>query len=417
MLARLTLARYKPRVIAITGNVGKTSAKEAIYAVANSRFYARKSEKNYNNELGVPLTIVGVSSAGRSVLGWIIRIARVCARLVWCRYPDALILEMGVDKPHDMEYLLSIVKPDIAVFTAVGEIPVHVEHFANAQALIREKTKLAAALEKTDMVIANGDVAAWNEMSEKTKATVVTYGFGDDATVHMHQPEYRFEARDGRDVPIGITCKMEYKGSIVPVRLDGVFGLISGAYTAATACAVGVALDMNLVDIAAALQGYIPPPGRLQLIEGIRGSFVLDDTYNASPASTEAALDTLSAIPGMRKVAVLGDMLELGEYSEVAHRDIGKKAADICDVAVTVGSRMRFAADELAARNFKEHESLFSFDTSTDAGKALIEIVREGDLVLVKGSQGMRMERAVKVIMAHPELAEVLLVRQDKNWL
>ena len=137
VLAHLTIARYKPRIIAVTGNVGKTSTKEAIYAVVNSKFFARKSEKNYNNELGVPLTIVGMSSAGKNVFGWIIRIIGACLKLVWCRYPHVLILEMGVDKPRDMDHLLSIVKPDIAVFTAIGDVPVHVENFMNAQAVVR----------------------------------------------------------------------------------------------------------------------------------------------------------------------------------------------------------------------------------------------------------------------------------------
>src|SRR3972149_1227050 len=121
ILARLTLARYAPRVIAVTGNVGKTSTKEAIYAVVSSQFVVRKSEKNYNNEIGVPLTILGMPSAGRNIFTWIIVIIQACMRLVWCRYPRVLILEMGVDKPRDMDYLLSIVKPDIAVFTAMGE--------------------------------------------------------------------------------------------------------------------------------------------------------------------------------------------------------------------------------------------------------------------------------------------------------
>lgn len=416
-LARLTIARYKPRVIAVTGNVGKTSTKEAIYAVVNSQFFTRKSEKNYNNELGVPLTIVGMSSAGKNIFGWIIRIIGACLKLVWCRYPHVLVLEMGVDKPRDMDYLLSIVKPDIAVFTAIGDVPVHVENFMNAQSVVREKLKLAYGLNKDDAVILNADVSAWEDAKEKIKASVMTYGFSEGANVRMQTPEYRFETHEGRAIPLGITCKMEYKGSVVPFRLDGTFGLDSGAHAAGAACAVGASLGMNLVEMSAALQAYVPPRGRLQLIEGIKGSFILDDTYNASPASMGVALHTLHAIPGIRKIAVLGDMLELGSYSEDAHRDIGKKVAEKCDVVITVGERMRFAADEALAHNFKEHGTLLSFDTSTEAGNALVLLLQDGDLVLVKGSQGIRMEKAVKEIMAHPERASELLVRQDKNWV
>ena len=417
VLARVMLARYKPTVIAVTGNVGKTSTKEAIFAVASSQFSARKSEKNYNNELGVPLTIVGVESAGRNPIKWFASIVRVLLKLAWCRYPDVLVLEMGVDKPRDMEYLLSIVKPDIAVFTAIGDIPVHVQNFTNAQAVVREKIKLALALEKNDTLIVNEDISAWNDAKERAKASVVTYGFGETATVRMQTPEYRFESHEGRSIPLGITCKMEHKGSVVPFRLDGTFGLESGAYAAGAACAVGVTLGMNLVEISSALQAYVPPRGRLQLIEGIKGSFILDDTYNASPASMNVALNTLHIVPGIRKIAVLGDMLELGSYSEDAHRDIGRKAAESCDVLITVGERMRFAAAEVHARNFKENETLFSFDTSKEAGEKLVTLAHDGDLILIKGSQSMRMERAVREIMAHPEQAPELLVRQDKNWL
>lgn len=417
ILARLTIARYAPRIIAITGNVGKTSAKEAIYAVVHSQFSVRKSEKNYNNEIGVPLTILGISSAGKNPLGWIARIAGACVKLIWCRYPSILIVEMGVDKPRDMDYLLSIVTPDIAVFTTIGAVPVHVENFMNVQAMIREKIKLAYATSKEGVVVANKDVAAWEDIKEKTKATIITYGFDDDAAVHIHTPEYRFEMREGGKIPLGVTFKVEHKGNVVPFRLDGTFSLSGGAYAAGAACAVGIALGMNLVEISTALQTYASPNGRLKFLDGMKGTFILDDTYNASPTSTEIALDALHTIPAQRKIAVLGDMLELGTYTEEAHRTIGRKATEICDIIITVGNKMRFAADEAHAHNFVDGENLFSFDISVEAGNAVISLMKEGDLVLVKGSQGMRMEKVVAGIMAHPERAHELLVRQDKNWV
>lgn len=415
LLARLTVRRYTPTVICITGNVGKTSTKEAVFAVVSSNFSARKSEKNYNNEIGVPLTILGIHSCGKNIFGWAIQCMYACLKIIWTRYPKVLVLEMAVDKPGDMEYLLSIVTPTIAVFTSMGEIPVHVENFINAQAMIREKLKLAHAVEKSGFVIVNDDVAAWKEM--KTKGTVVRYGVAPDADVKIYTPEYRFSTEEGVSAPIGITFKMEHKGSTVPFRLDGTFGMASGTYAAATACAVGMVLEMNLVAIAAALQHYVPPKGRLKLIEGIKGSFILDDTYNASPVSMEVALETLSMFPAERKIAVLGDMLELGKFTEEAHRAAGKKAVSACTILVTVGERMRFAADEAKAHGFIENKNLFSFDTAKDAGKWMVSTIQENDLVIVKGSQGMRMEHVVKDIMAHPERAEELLVRQDKKWL
>ena len=416
VLARLTLRRYTPMVVCITGNVGKTSTKEAVFAVVSGSLSARKSEKNYNNEIGVPLTILGIRSGGTNIFLWVMQCARACAKLVWTKYPKILILEMAVDKPGDMEYLLSIVTPTIAVFTSIGEIPVHIESFASAQAMAREKMKLAHAVPKNGFVIVNDDVAAWKEI--KTKGTVVRYGVSPEADVKIYTSEYRFSIdENGVSVPIGITFKMEYKGSLVPFRLDGVFGMASGTYAAAAACGVGMVLEMNLVEVAGALQKYTPPNGRLKIIEGIKGSFVLDDTYNASPSSMDVALEALSALPAGRKIAVLGDMLELGKFTEEAHRQAGKKAARACSILVTVGERMRFAGDEARAHGFIENKNLFLFDTAEDAGKFVAGSMQENDLVMVKGSQGMRMERAVKEIMAHPDHAEKLLVRQDKKWL
>lgn len=416
LLARLTVRRYTPTIICITGNVGKTSTKEAVFAVVSSNFSARKSEKNYNNEIGVPLTILGIRSGGKSIFRWAIQCMYACLKIIWTRYPKVLVLEMAVDRPGDMEYLLSIVTPTIAVFTSIGDMPAHVENFINMQALIKEKIKLAHAISKNGFVIVNEDITAWKEI--KTKGTIVRYGVASDADVKIYTPEYRFSTdATGKTVPIGITFKMEHKGSTVPFRLDGVFGMASGTYAAAAACAVGMVLEMNLVEVAGALQHYVPPNGRLKLIEGIKGSFILDDTYNASPASMDVALETLHALPAERKIAVLGDMLELGKFTEEAHRAAGKKAASVCTILVTVGERMRFAADEAKVHGFGENKNLFSFDTAEDAGKFMVSAIKEKDLVMVKGSQGMRMEHMVKEIMAHPERAEELLVRQDKNWV
>ncbi|MBI3631129.1 MAG: hypothetical protein HY221_02220 [Candidatus Sungbacteria bacterium] len=150
-------------------------------------------------------------------------------------------------------------------------------------------------------------------------------------------------------------------------------------------------------------------------MRGIKHSFILDDTYNASPESMRAALETLQALPGRRKVAVLGDMLELGTYTEGAHRAIGDTAAKFADMLFCVGARAKFIADEAILRGL-DREKVFYFDDSPAAGRALDPVIREGDLILVKGSQGMRMERVVEEIIADPQRAEELLVRQEAYW-
>ncbi len=415
-LARATLHRYKPTVIGITGNVGKTSAKEAVYAILASRFTVRKSEKSYNNEFGVPLTILGITTSGMNPFSWLVNILRACARIIYTRYPEILVLEMGVDKPKDMEYLLEIVTPDIALFTSMGDIPTHVENFVSREALIREKLKLASAVSVKGYVTYNADISWWLPITEKAKAHKITYGFSADADVKLYTPEMRFAEKDTLKIPLGITCKVEYKGSVVPFRLDGALSY-DGAYLAGAAVAVGSILGMNLVEIASAFARYEHPKGRLKLLEGIKGSMILDDTYNAGPSSLRSALDTLAVLPAKRKIAVLGDMLELGDFTESAHREMGRKASEVCAVVYTVGAKTKFACDELIAKGFQEHKNLFSYDTSEQAAQALYPAIQEGDMILVKGSQGMRMEKVVKEILAHPERASAQLVRQEKKWL
>ena len=161
----------------------------------------------------------------------------------------------------------------------------------------------------------------------------------------------------------------------------------------------------------------------MRLLKGNRKSYILDDTYNAAPESTRAALDTLEALPGARKIAVLGDMRELGRYSEQAHRAIGDQAAGFVDLLFCVGSAARFIADEAKTRGIEQNprrlsaDQVFLFDDAQEAGRALEPMLCSGDVVLGKGSQSMRMERIVKEIMADPTRAQELLARQSVLWL
>ena len=410
--SRFILKKYKPEIIAITGSVGKTSAKEAVFSVLSRKFSVRKSEKSYNTELGVPLTLIGSPNAWYSPAGWLKLMAKG-VRLILKKeeYPSKIILEIGADRPGDIARFSRYLKPKIGVVTAVGEIPVHVEFFAGPEEIAKEKAKLIEILPATSRAILNGDDFTVLEMKEKSLAQVLTFGFGDD--LDLRASEYKLLYNES--FPKGITFKLDYLGSSVPMRIFNAFGK-QNVYAALAAAAVGSSYGINLVEIAEALSVYVPPPGRLRLIEGEKETWILDDTYNSSPQAVHAAIDVLKDLPAKRKIAVLGDMLELGKFTVQAHQKVGQSLKGVADIVIACGMRAKFIAEELKNRRFPA-KSLIIVSDSFEAGKELEKIIQPGDLILVKGSQSMRMERAVEEIMRHPEKKSELLVRQEPEWL
>lgn len=423
ILAQAYLWRYRPTIVAITGNVGKTSTKEAIASVLGRFRSVRSGKGNLNNEFGVPLTILGNWSddyyeADNTPWFWCRVLLVSFFKLFFIRdYPEILVLEYGADRPGDIKRLAQKFKPHIGVITAVGEIPVHVEYFAGSADLAREKRELIEVLESSDFAVLNFDDLTVLEMREKTKAKVYTYGFGEGAMIRASDLNIR---TDEEGFPLGLNLKIHNEESFVPVNLDGALGKSQG-YAATAAAAIGTAFGINLIEISDALSEYHGPKSRLKILKGIKNSVVVDDTYNASPASTRLALETLHDLPAQagltsgRKIAVLGDMLELGEHTIKAHQNIGTFAATFVDILVCVGSRAKFIAE--AASDQMPRENIFTFETSQEAREKVEQIIHEHDLILVKGSQGMRMEKIVEEIMAEPEKKKDLLVRQSKKWL
>lgn len=415
LLAKLTLKKYKPEIISITGSVGKTSTKEAIYSVLSSKWNTRRNIKNYNNEIGVPLTILGLETAGSSVLHWIKNLVKAFVRLfLYQKYPEKLILEWGADKPGDIKYLSKLISCDIAVITSIQ--PVHLEFFRGIDHIAREKEHILDSLKKKDgIAVLNCDNRYIKEISERTKYRKLTYGFSDEANVKADDVIISCKDILKEDFVYGTSFKVYYKGNTVPIKLNKVLGRHQ-VYAALAATACGLIFDMNLVEISQALEKYISPPGRLNLLKGIKNTVILDDTYNASPASTKAALKVFQEInTDGRKIAILGDMLELGVYSEQGHIEVGRLIPDICDILVVVGYKAQFIKEGAIEEGMSE-DKIFEFDSSQKAGEFIQNKLQKNDVILVKGSQAMRMERAVKEIMAEPEKAEKLLVRQDKMW-
>lgn len=392
-LARLTISRYRPGIIGITGSVGKTSAKLAIASVLGTERKARASSVNFNNELGLPLTVLGPWEKTGGIFFWLKVLFAGTWRLIVKsgNYPEILILEYAVDRPGDMRYSLSIAEPNVAVITAVGDIPEHVEFFSGPEEVAVEKGKIVEGLPAGGAAILNFDDEAVMEMKKRTKAEITTFGFNEGADIRI--VNFKNKITDGR--PDGISFRLDYKGQPLQVDIPGAFGRAQ-AYAAASAAAVGLIFGVNFINISEALKKYKPAPHRMELLGGIRGSFIIDDSYNASPLSMHSALHTLKDLPGKRKVAVLGDMLQIGKYTIQAHERTGQLAAKFADVLVAIGPRAKFIAEGM--RKTGVRKVVMEFDTWEDAREPVQELIRRDDLVLVKASRAVELDKIVEVI-------------------
>lgn len=419
ILAKTVLAKYKPEIVGVTGSLGKTSAKEAISAVLGVKFSTRSNIKNYNNEFGLPLTILGIKSPGRSLWGWLGVLVGALGLIIFNNrnYPQILILEMGVDKSGDMDYLNSIISPHVAVLTMIGLS--HLENFGTQAKLTAEKKKIFDNLDKSGWAIINIDNEKIKEMTPDLKHKTLSYGTDASADVRAINISFKFQEDDATDDLLGINFKIAYKDSYIPVLLPR--AISPGAVSAALAgFAVGIVHDLNPLEIAESLGEFSPPPGRMNLIAGLNGSIIIDDTYNAAPQSAIAALDVLDAMKvdkNRHKWIVLADMLELGEASEASHLEVGERVAKIKNVnLLTLGQEALYIG--IGAREHKmPEENMQHFNNHKEIVEFLSERLEAGDLVLVKGSQGMRMEKVVKGLMAEPETASELLVRQGQDWV
>lgn len=402
--------KYQPLVVGVTGSVGKSSAKEAIALALATGYTVRKAEGNYNNEIGIPITVIGARSGGSSWFRWI----AVCFKWMWMmlvpvRYPQILVLEMGIDRPGDMETLLQFIPVKIGVVTQISSS--HIAYFGTLSNIAREKGKLVASLPEDGYAILNADDKRTLKMKDRTKAECVAYGFDSGADVQadnfvLHRQVEKAE---------GFNLKVNFDGTSVPLRLPKV---VAKHHIPAVLAALSVAkvLKMNLVDVVIALEAFEPLPGRLRMIPGRDNTFLLDDTYNASPASTLAALLVMSGLMAPRKVIVLGDMLELGPESDREHALLAGaiREADV-HIIFTVGYHMRALHEQLLQDGFSRKQVLWMPDPLS-AVEPLLKIIRSGDLILIKGSQGMRMEKITEQLLADPRTASSFLCRQSDEW-
>jgi UDP-N-acetylmuramoyl-tripeptide--D-alanyl-D-alanine ligase len=412
--SELVLWKYRPKIIAITGSVGKTSTKDAVYAVLSKIAYVRKSEKSFNSEIGLPLTVLGIPNGWSNPVIWLQDILLGLWLFIWPhKYPKWLVLEVGIGKPEDMKKTASWLKTDAVIITAIGETPAHIEFFESRKHLAEEKSQLIKTLKPDGLLVLNADDEVVLEMKDKTKNIFITYGFKEGADLLASGDSIFY---NDQETPQGIIFRVDEAGKSLPVVIDGVFGR-NHVYASLAALALSSGLKFNIITAIESLKSYDVPPGRMRLLSGINETLIIDDTYNSSPFACESALLTLAEVKcSGRKIAILGDMLELGKHTVEAHRNIGKIAKEKADILIVVGPR---------AKNIKEGaieagmnlDNIFEFLDSSEAGNFIKTFVQKGDVVLVKGSQGIRMEHVVEAILLDQANKKNLLVRQDGEWL
>jgi UDP-N-acetylmuramoyl-tripeptide--D-alanyl-D-alanine ligase len=348
--------------IGITGSVGKTSTKELTADLLAQKYTVLKNPGNRNNEIGLPLTLLELGEEH-----------------------DCAVLEMGFYVPGEIQLLCEIAQPQIGVVTNVGTV--HAERAGSQEVIARGKTELVQSLPAAPegTAILNMDDSWVLTMFGKTDAKVLSYGVKDAADLTASMVESH-----GLD---GISCLMTFEGEEHAIRspLIGDFS----AYTLLRAAAVGLAAGLDWQTIERGLStGFVDlRMRRLPLSDGV---MVIDDTYNASPASTNAALALLKGLHG-RRVAILGDMLELGPYEESGHQSVGKTAADAADVLILVGPRSKITAAAAVDAGMPQ-ENIQWFPDSRAAAHPATELIQAGDVVLVKGSNSMRMDQIITAL-------------------
>lgn len=416
--ARIVLWKYKPSIIAVTGSVGKTSTKDAIYAALKSSVYVRKSEKSFNSEVGVPLTILGCDTGWRNPVKWVRNILAGLALICFPNhYPKWLILEVGADAPGDIQRITKWIKPDIVVITSLPSVPVHVENFPSAQEVIQEKLALARALKPEGVLIINGDDKNVLQVRKQFSDTyVLTFGTEAHNDVAASHGAIAYDEESGK--PTGMQFSVDEKGSSMPMRIYGRLGQ-QQIYPIVAAFAVARALMIAPTAVSKSIVSERGSLGRMRILDGHNNTTIIDDSYNSSPTALRAALSTLKKVKTTgRKIAILGDMLELGKHTDESHKNAGVYAGSIVDELVTVGVHTTLLAQAAQEAGLaKEHIHQFSVGQSQQAGKFVRSIIGEGDVILVKGSQsGIRLERAVRELLADPLEARHVLVRQDDEW-
>ncbi|MEA3351262.1 MAG: UDP-N-acetylmuramoyl-tripeptide--D-alanyl-D-alanine ligase [Chloroflexota bacterium] len=362
-IARFWRRQIDVRVIGITGSVGKSTTKELMAAVLKQRYNTLKNLGNLNNEIGLPMTMLRLNEKHHRA-----------------------VLEMGFYVPGEIAFLCDIAQPNIGVITNIGTV--HAERAGSQASIARGKAELVQALpaDPDGVAVLNYDDPLVRPMAEKTQARVFFYGLD-------HRADLWADKIEGLGLD-GIRFRLHYRNEVLHLRVP-LIGRHS-VHTVLRAAAVGLIEGLTWQEIINGLRSSGHTQLRLVAVRTEKGALLLDDTYNASPQSTLAALNLLAEMEG-RKIAVLGDMLELGQYERQGHEMVGARAAAVADLLVTVGERAHIIAAAAGRVGFPI-ANITELDHSHQAIEHLRECLRADDVVLVKGSHGVRMDRIVAAL-------------------
>lgn len=357
------IAHPKVDVIGITGSYGKTNATVAVFTVLSQKFKTLATDLNLDTRFNIPITVLKVGEH------------------------EKLVLEYGVDRIGEMDYHLFVAKPRVAVITGITPVHADPSHLGSLENIIKEKSKLAAAVAEDGWVIVNWDDVNARKIAEVARGKVIFFG--------RNRYHCQFWASHVKTNFKGTSFKLHFRGSSHSVKMP----LIGRhhIYTATAAAIVGIISGMKWKEVTSGLTQLLPLDGRGNLVPGPKETIILDDSRRANPASTVAGLQTLADLSAKRKIAVLGEMRELGKYEEEGHRNVGWKVAELKpDYVICVGAPTKYIAQE-ATKGMKKDRVIWVKDVFEAAG-VLSGILRKGDLWYLKGSLLKHLERIPLII-------------------
>ncbi|MSR68363.1 UDP-N-acetylmuramoyl-tripeptide--D-alanyl-D-alanine ligase [Candidatus Saccharibacteria bacterium] len=388
-------------IVIVTGSVGKTSAKVAIGKLLGLGYQVGFSEDSYNTNIGLPLSFFGLKAPAQlwDPIAWRRIFQKI--RSISRDYPyDVVVLEMADDEVEDMLQFLSFIKPEYGVVTAVA--PVHMERMLSIDKIVRDNWRIASGAKE---IIYNADQPELAKLASKNKKT---FGFG------LTKGDVRFlNINTNSKGYFTATLKLPNEEFEITTKMIGKHNL----YSLLIAASVANQMGMSGQKIAKGLASIGAINGRMNLLAGVNGSKIIDDSYNASPQAVCSALDVLSSLPTSKRIAVLGNMNELGEHSIPEHYKVGKYAAKRADILVVIGKDAELHMVNGAKEAGMNPDNIKIFKSPYEIGHFLKRIVDKNDVILVKGSQnGIFLEEAVRILLDPSLDAKEVLVRQNKSW-